>query len=343
MKHEYTWNHLFLLAKICGRIDDEDSVTASWVQITEEHNRQTFPFTLWPLTYRTCEVTTSPAMCTPVHILTTDYSVKMFKSNEVVIICIQDGFHQGSRDGVCRHPCLADFDDVADDEAVADDDEAVETDACRSKVAMSDVVNHVQRHSVSASDPLLPCHEAHCYHRLKTTVNDAFYDIQDNVECVICVGHGESAAMASCLASDMSRTYEAEKEFLGLETTRVSVDFVGFSDSVVASRAYWDESSSSIAKYILVVFESCAITTSDANLVINPRFLIVTVDTSLPEKNPPMPRSVSVFNKLRVKTKTKRAKKEERPQVKVRHVSDYISALREKVNLPMVPPYHTKT
>ena len=94
MKYDYSWNHILLLAKICARIDDEDSVTASWVQTTEEHNRLTFPFTLWPLSYRTCEVTTSPAMCSPVSIPSTDsacnYSVKIFKCNEVIIICIQN-------------------------------------------------------------------------------------------------------------------------------------------------------------------------------------------------------------------------------------------------------------
>ena len=207
MKYEYTWSHLLLLAKVCGKIDDDDSATASWVQITEEHNRQTFPFTLWPLTYRTCEVTTSPAMCTPVHVRTTDYSVKVFKANEVVIVCIQDSSRGGSRDSACSHPCLAEF----------DGDNHTGSGA---ELLWCDAVNHVDNHSLSKSEPLLPCHAAHRYNRMKTKVNDVIYDIQDNVECVICTGYGEAAAMASCVACDMSRSYEAEKEFLGLETVR---------------------------------------------------------------------------------------------------------------------------
>lgn len=315
MKYEYTWNHLLLLAKVCGRIDDEDSATASWVQITEEHNQQTFPFTLWPLTYRTCEVTTSPAMCTPVHIRTTDCSVKMYKSNEVVIICIQDKIQNSSRDSVCRHPCVADFDGGNDD---------------------GDHENHVDKHCLSQHEPLIPCHEAHCYNRIKTRVTDAFYEIQENVECVICTGHGEAAAMASCLASDMSQTYEDEKEFLGLEATRVAVDFVGFSNPVFASATYWDKQSASIDQYILVDFNNRASTcekstSADTELVINPRCMLLTID-AFQTKTLPMSRSTSVFNKII--NKTKRDKKPKQPKYFVRHITEYIQALNKRITLP---------
>lgn len=324
MKYKYTWNHLLLLAKVCGRIDDEDSVTASWVQITEEHNQQTFPFTLWPLTYRTCEVTTSPAMCTPVHIRTTDYNVKMFKSNEVVIICIQDNIQDSSRDSVCRHPCVAEFDGENDDGAIEID------------TGSNDAENHVDKHCLSQYESLLPCHEAHCYNRMKTRVTDAFYEIQDHVECVICTGHGEAAAMASCLASDMSQTYEDEKKFLGLDETRVIVDFVGFSNSVFASTTYWDKHSASIDQYILVGLKRRAATSkisssADTELVINPRCMLLTID-ALPMKTLPMSRSTSVFNKII--NKTKRDKQPKQPKDFCRHISEYIQALNNRITLP---------
>ncbi|CAM9104896.1 unnamed protein product [Ectocarpus sp. 8 AP-2014] len=325
MKYEYTWNHLLLLAKVCGKKDDDDSVTASWVQITEEHNRQTFPFTLWPLTYRTCEVTTSPAMCTPVHVRTTDYTVKVFKANEVVIVCIQDSFPTGARDDECSHPCRAEFevDTGSVDELVSDGTE-----------------NHVDKHSLSKSEPLLPCHEAHRYNRMKTKVNDAIYDIQDNVECVICTGYGGAAAIASCVACDMSRSYEVEKEFLGLAAARVVVDFVGFSDRVVASPTYWKQNGASIDRYILVVFEEQAETpkwseASAANLVVNPRSLRVAID-ALPVETPALYRSMSVLTKIRDRTKRERKMKQPKQSVRrvVRVISEYIIALNNRIHLP---------
>ncbi|CAN0451272.1 unnamed protein product [Ectocarpus sp. 8 AP-2014] len=334
MKYEYTWNHLLLLAKVCGKTDDDDSVTASWVEITEEHNRQTFPFTLWPLTYRTCEVTTSPAMCTPVQVQTTDYTIKVFKANEVVVVCIQDSFRGSSRDNVCSHPCLAEFDGDNPER----DNRTWSAAGRLSSDAENLVADHVDKHSLSKSEPLLPCHEAHSYNRMKAKVNDVIYDIQGNVECVICTGYGEAAAMASCVACDMSRSYEAEREFLGLEATRVLVDFVGFSDCVVASPTYWKQNSVSIDQYILVVFEGQAVSSSvdsAANLVVNPRSVRVTID-ALP-MNPPamfrsMSRSMSVLSKLNYKTK--REKKTTQPKKLVRRISEYITALNNRVKLP---------
>lgn len=320
MKHSYTWNHILLFAKLCGQIDDEDSATASWVRITEEHNKQTFPFTLWPLTYRTCEVTTSPAMCTPVHIPSTDatcdYNVKMLKCNEVVIICIQEN----SCGDPCHHPCRADLGGAIDEE----------TGEADSEVSFD---NHEGQHSYSKAEPLLPCHAAHCYHRMKTDINDAFYAIQDSTESVICIGHGAGATMASCLASDMSRTYEAEKEFLGLETRRVAVDFVGFSDNIVASPAYWDECSYCIDKYICISLEACATATNaSVNMIRNPRCSRVVIDTLSPlTKTPSISRSMSVLNKFR--GKNRKDKIFEKSKDVDRHISEYTSALNARIHL----------
>ena len=324
MKYEYTWNHILLLAKICAKIDDEDSLTASWVQTTEEHNRQTFPFTIWPLTYRTCEVTTSPALCSPMHIPATgtacNFSVKLFKCNEVMIICVQCHL----RNTMCSHPCLADCDG-------RDGNESEDTDISHHENGFD---NHVACHALSRTEQLLPCHIAHCYNHLKTKINDAFYASQEDVECVICTGHGAAAAIASCLASDMSNTYEAEKEFLGLDGRRVCVDFIGFSENVVASEAYWTTRSSCIDNYISVVFESSGKSQTIKNriMVVNPRCTRVIID-SVPGKmqKPSLSRSKSMLQKLsrrkdHVSTETSGHD---------RHISDYVSALNNKINLPL--------
>ncbi|CAM9090941.1 unnamed protein product [Ectocarpus sp. 12 AP-2014] len=339
MKYDYTWNHILLFARICGRIDDADSVTASWVQITEDHNRQTFPFTLWPLTYRTCEVTTSPAMCSPVHIPSTDllcnYDVKLFKCNEVMIICIQEC--EPSSAWSCGHPCFADPGGAIDDE---DEIEAEPTAGC----AIVDR-DHVKAHSASRSEPLLPCHVSHCYDRIRVKVMDALYEMQEGMESAIRIGHGAAAALASCLASDMSRQYEAEKEFLGLETRRVGVDFVGFSESVVASQAYWDDRSCYVDEYVLVAL-GCStpgsrVQASNGSLMIpNPRSSRVTIDRVA---QPPLSRPRSVFRDLGKRFgKLQRHHKnpaggeiEPNTAAAEQPVLSYVSALLDKVNIPL--------
>lgn len=305
MKYKYTWRHILLFAKICGRIDDGDSVTASWVQVTEDHNMQTFPFTLWPLTYRTCEVTTPPAMCSPIHIssdeLGCNYDVKIFKCNEVVIICFQD---KSFGTTTCDHPCLAELDGVEEES------------------------NHVDHHSCSKTEALLPCYVAHCYHRVEKRTKDAFYQLEENVECVVCIGHGASASMASCLASDLSRSYEEEKEFLGLDVKRVVVDFAGFSDAVVASPTYWDQCCSCIDEYISLGFEDSwgkKPFPGNVRMIVNPRTNHVTIERSQKRVGSP---SMSLYKRMTNKSSKK-------PKGPGGHISDYISALDKKINVPL--------
>lgn len=356
MKYRYTWNHILLLARVCGEADDADNLTASWVQITEEHNRQTFPFTLWPLTYRTCEVTTSPAMCSPVHIsipdLACDYDAKIFKCNEVVIICIQ----KHSRGSVCEHACIADLDVVVDEEGEEEGEEEEEDEEEEEEAVAGVFKNHADHHLSSTDVPLLPCHVAHCYHRVKGAIKDAYYAIEDGgTECVICTGHGAGASMASCLASDMSRAYDAEMDFLGLDTRRVEVDFVGFSDKlsdcVVASPAYWDEHGLCIGAYISVVLElegcGTAATTkpkkSSANLICNPRSSLVTLAASPSLGKSPstsLSRSMSVFQNLRRKTSKKDKKSSPHREEPACGIPEYISAIKTKIEIGL-PGYNT--
>ena len=344
MKYEYTWSHVLLLATVCGLVEDDDSVTAKWVQITEDHNRRTFPFTLWPLTYRTCEVTTSPAMCSPVRISSShpacDYDATIIKCNEVVIICIQ---HNSSAAGKCEKPslavCASASDETDDDDRSGTTTEG-ESDAERDNVRSFE--GHVEHHSSSTTEPLLPCHVSHCYDRLKTKISDAFYGIQDNVECVVCTGHGAAAAIASCLASDMSKTYEAEKEFLGLETRRVVVDFVGFSRSVVASPAYWDQHSTCIDAYISVVFEDCMACGDEraSPLIVNPLSDHVKIPAvaTIPAAKRTFSRSISVFDKV-----LKRGSKSKIKDSGDRPLSEYLSSLRKQIVLPFQSPTRCAT
>ena len=313
MKHAYTWSHINLFAKICAKIDNEESVTASWVQTTEEHNKQTFPFTLWPLTYRTCEVTTSPAMCSPVHIASTDsvcdYHVKIIRCNEVVIICIQEG----SCGNVCDHPCISDLNGVAYKDVNNNDTESY--------------INHANHHCTSEDESLLPCHAAHCYHQIKDGINDAFFSVQDGTESVICIGHGAGATMASCLAADISQIYEEERGFLGLDSKRVSVDFVGFSDFVVASPAYWNRCS--IDSYISISLDVCSTPAKTPALMVrNPRSLRVIINDP-----PSLSRSVSLFDKL--KNINKKNSRQPKDRDRDHDISEYVAALNKKILLPV--------
>lgn len=346
MKYEYTYNHILLLAKVCGIVENEDSLTASWVQITEEHNHLTFPFTLWPLTYRTCEVTTSPAMCTPVYLPSTNpelnFNVKLIKCNEVVIICIQDG---SPDDETCVHPCLADF--VEAGTGGESDDASSENEGAGT--TSSSLPNHTDHHSLlSSSKNLLPCYASHCYREIQADLKNAFYDIQENVECVICTGHGAAANIASCLACDMSLAYEAEREFLGLSRRRVVVDFVGFSDNVVASPAYWGQCSASIDKYICVVFKEASKETSVRTtpafrsnnqrtkiMVPNPRCIHVAVDSARPTSSEHVPpsRSVSVLQQFANKQRQKKKDRGKKHGLVDKSISAYISAVRNKIKL----------
>lgn len=323
MRQEYTWNHVLLLAKICGCRDREEHATASWVNITEEHNRRTFPFTLWPLSYRTCDVTTSPAMCSPVYVTSDkpgpEYVVKLIKCNEVVIVCFQyDPDPLGSQ---CEHP------------SVAESDGSESEDLEDSSDADVDYNNHQDTHSDRETSALLPCYISRLYNHMKLRLKDEFYDMQEGVQTIICTGYGGGAALASCFASDMSRVYDKERDFLALDAKTVDVDFVGFHEPVVASPAYWEELCSGIDDYISVSFEGLSMskqnlfaTTGNNKVVacINPRTLVVKLSAPEPLK------SQSPFQSMVVALK-KRGRGT--PTEPGRNVSDYIAALEKKMSL----------
>lgn len=236
MKHPYTWNHISLFAKLCENIDDNYSITASWINIVENHHATTFPFTLWPLTYRTSDVNTSPSICSPIFLqfpgTVCDIAVKIYVCNEVIIVCVQNDDIFDEEDSNCVAPCGT---------------------SGLSSITTSD---HRQRHCEDENSRLLPCNVSAVYPRIKEEVLPHIYtshmESRGSIDCVIFVGHGFSASIASCLASDIGRTFESQKEHLGLDKKLVEVDFVGFASTPLASSGYWKSVGVSIDNYISV-------------------------------------------------------------------------------------------
>ena len=236
MKYPYTWNHISLLARLCENIDDNYSITASWISIVENHHSTTFPFTLWPLSYRTSDVTTSPSICSPVFLqfpgLVCDIAVKIYVCNEVIIVCVQNDSVFDDEGSNCEAPCS-----VAGSKPVT-------------------TTNHKESHSEELGSILLPCNVSRVYPGIKEVVLPHIYkshtDSKGSINCVIFVGHGFSASIASCLACDIGRTFELQKEHLGLEKKMVGVDMVGFSSTPLASHGYWKSVGASVDNYISV-------------------------------------------------------------------------------------------
>ena len=120
--------------------------------------------------------------------------------------------------------------------------------------------DHKENHREDFLEYLLPCSVIQCYVLIKNDILSRVYrahrdsiNSEDSINCIICIGHGFSASIASCLASDIGNTYETQRKFLGLDHKLVCVDFVGFSYSPpLASRRYWESTEGNIDKYILV-------------------------------------------------------------------------------------------
>jgi hypothetical protein len=306
MNHNYTWSHLLILAKICERRDSEDTVTASWVEIVENHHKNTFPFTLWPLSYRTSDITTSPAISSPIFLsgeeLGCNFSVKMYRCNEVIIVCVQRD------DGV-------------------DDDELTCTKNCSVENDFSEFDGnskfHSLQHSNILSKPLVTCHLAHNYFRIKEKSMSCIYELQnynsnDNLESIIFTGFGISAHMASCLAVDISRGYEIERDFLGMEKKRVSVDFIGFSSNMLASPVYWSSPGGHIDIYTTIkLYSKKTDVTTDLSEYPKNSILILTSDID----KPPISRKF-----LKFKKKTTVSKKEET-------IENYIKLIQDKITI----------
>jgi len=96
MKYIYTWNHLKLFAEMCCQRDDKDNITQNWVDILEEHHSSTYPFTLWPLTFKQSAILASPSLVSPkfVDIRNSTVNLKIYASNDILVICFQKSNYQ---------------------------------------------------------------------------------------------------------------------------------------------------------------------------------------------------------------------------------------------------------
>lgn len=238
MKYRYTWNHISLFARLCESVDDNDSTTASWIKIVEHHHSTTFPFTLWPLSYRTSDITTSPSICSPILLRflsdICEVTVKIYICNEVILVCVQNSTPSEDESHVCDIPSTVTGDH-------------------------SSSSSHSMYHSEDIYMDSLPCNVARIYPVVKSDVLSHVYkshkagsESKEGIKCVTCVGFGFSASIASCLASDIGKTYETQKNFLGLDSKLVGVDFVGFSTPPMASHVYWSSRDGYVDNYILV-------------------------------------------------------------------------------------------
>jgi len=89
MKYDYTWNHIKLFADMCSRNDTDDNIVQNWVDILEVHHSNTYPFTLWPLTYKQSAVIASPSLISPkvISIKHTELNIKFYASNDIIVVC----------------------------------------------------------------------------------------------------------------------------------------------------------------------------------------------------------------------------------------------------------------
>lgn len=89
MKYDYTWNHIKLFADMCSSNDTNDNIIQNWVDMLETHHSNTYPFTLWPLTYKQSAVIASPSLISPkvICIKNTTLTIKFYASNDIMAIC----------------------------------------------------------------------------------------------------------------------------------------------------------------------------------------------------------------------------------------------------------------
>lgn len=93
MIYDYTWGHLKLIAEVCnGEITDENSITDNWITVLENNQKDTFPFTMWPLSYLNSVIITSSFFNSPSSVLVPGSPIRVDfydTNNEVLIVCFK--------------------------------------------------------------------------------------------------------------------------------------------------------------------------------------------------------------------------------------------------------------
>ena len=231
MLFTYTWNHILLFAQMCNCEDTKSTVTENWVKMLETQQETIFPFTLWPLTYRTSAVIASTSLFSPslASVKVDDACrvvLKLYMSNDVLIMCFQ---HVGSHSTSC--PELCKFNSSVRREG----------------------------HGVHSSDkkhPLVPCGLMNVYYRIKKKAMIELMKFrtpgESSFSCIICTGYEMGGVLATFMACDLANEFKSEAEFMGLSKPMISVDCVCFSIPKVANATYWEEFDSLVDKNLMV-------------------------------------------------------------------------------------------
>ncbi|ACH46799.1 putative lipase [Feldmannia species virus] len=240
--YTHTWNHLKLFAQMCDCNDDKHTVTDNWIRMLEKQHESVFPFTLWPLTYRTSAVILSTSLSTP-KVKSYDLKpeqckviVKFYKSNEVVMICFQHISEGSSMDCSCTEWCELHAGIVPEEH--------------------DSPCSHGQ-HSTDSSQPLVKCGHLTMFSQVKKRVMSEFakFNSQENdrdVSVVICMGYDKGAVLATFMAAELASDFKLEAEFMGFEAPKVTVDCISFSIPELGNEVYWKDFDSIVDRKIHV-------------------------------------------------------------------------------------------
>jgi len=234
MKYKYTWSHLKLFAQICGYSNSESNsnIGENWIEILENQQEMTFPFTLWPLTYRTSALMASPAVFSPTiskfKTHSCEMNVKFYRSNEVIVVCFIHKSDTEVED--CTEFCL--FDSICEN---------------------IDHKKHIEKSKLD--DSLVACGILTTYKSLKNKIIKQLnkcksQNTESEVSCIICVGYGKGGAMANFMSMDLSIEFKELQDFMD-EESEVIVDCVTFSSpSSIGNTKFWSDFESLVDGYI---------------------------------------------------------------------------------------------
>lgn len=233
MKYRYSWNHILLFAQMCDCEDTKTTVTENWVKMLEGQQEDVFPFTLWPLTYRTSAVIASTSLLSPsISTVSTKKGepacqvvLKVYKSNDVIIMCFQHvGDHAGS---TCPELCKFNTDAVKKGHGI---------------------------HSKNKRHSLVPCGLMNMYSRIKKKAMIELTKVRSHgdLSCIICTGYEIGAILATFMACDLANEFKSEAEFMGLDQPMITVDCVCFSIPKVANNKYWEDFDSLVDEHVSV-------------------------------------------------------------------------------------------
>lgn len=217
----YTWNHIKLLASICHTIDTQTTVTDNWMRLLDLHHMSTFPFTLWPITYRNSAVFASTAFVSPrvVSISDSDVHIKFYISNDVMVICFQNSGGSDTGYGYGEENEGGEGGKKPPDQYTKRFIKSV-----RGKIA-----KEMSRPRESGDIPL---------------------------KYVICVGYNTEAVLAILMSIEIVERINAESEFFGkTDEAKVKVDCVTFSVPSVMSDI-WKKFSEMVDRNINIVHAS---------------------------------------------------------------------------------------